>query len=133
MQTIHTITKMKLMSSFEEFSENVMHPLEMPSSQPAVSSSRIATPKQSHTSPFTIPNYRAPRLSHPHKEASPSPHSQSLHHSRSHSPKSFLVSSLLKLPSLKDRAMERFSPPTKRQRASTNDDRMQTSPKGEIQ
>lgn len=128
LQTIHKITDMKLMSSFEEFSENVMHPLEMSSAQPvptAASSSRKASPTRILSSFMSVPSI-VHRLHH-HK--SPSPHS--LSSQSSHSPKTMTMSlsSFLKIPTLKDRVVDRFSPPARRQRSSTNDDRIQASPK----
>ena len=135
LQNIHKITKMKLMSSFEEFSESVMHPLEMSSAQPTMSSRR-ASPTKIVSSQMSFPSIAhhhkshspSPHMSHHHKDhkgSSPSPHLFSSQNS--HSPKTF-SSSFLRIPTLKDRVVDRFSPPH-RHRASTNDDRMQASPK----
>ena len=139
LQNIHKITKMKLMSSFEEFSESVMHPLEMSSAQPTMSSRR-ASPTKILSSQMSFPSI-AHLPSHHHKSHSPSPHTSHFNKDHkgsspsphlfssqnSHSPKTS-SSSFLKIPTLKDRVVDRFSPP-RRHRSSTNDDRMRASPK----
>lgn len=119
---------MKLMSSFEEFSERVMHPLEMSSAQsaPTTSSHHRASPTRILSSHMSVPSI-VTRSHYHHKGGSPSPHS--LSSQSSHSPKATSLSSFLKIPTLRDRVVDRFSPPLRRQRASTNDDRIQASPK----
>ena len=138
------------MSSFEQFSENVMHPLEMTSTQSTLNMPTLASLRASpklHTSPISIPmkphnhphsQLHLPSLTHnSHKSTSSlSPHStHSLTHSSSqlsgsYSPKG-LMSSFLKLPVI-DRMTGKSSPPLRRARASTNDDRMQTPPKSTL-
>lgn len=152
LRNIQAITNKKLMSSFEQFSENVMHPLEMTSTQstlnmPTLASLR-ASPQKLLTSPISIPtkphnhphsHSHLPSLVHNSHKSTSSPHStHSTHslphvtpqHSESHSPKG-LMSSFLRLPGI-DRMTGRSPPPLRRARASTNDDRMQNPPKSTL-
>ncbi len=59
MKYIRTLTDVKLQSSFENFAENVMHPLEMSSSQVFVSSSTL------RSSPQKVPSSRTSMIAAP--------------------------------------------------------------------
>ena len=59
MKYIRTLTDVKLQSSFENFAENVMHPLEMSSSQAFVSSSTL------RSSPQKVPSSRTSMIAAP--------------------------------------------------------------------
>ena len=108
MKYIRTLTDVKLQSSFESFAENVMHPLEMSSKQPFVSSSVL------RPSPQKVPSSRTSMIAAPASI-------QSGLHTLDQSDDKVTVGGLLR------QALDSFSSQS-RPRASTNDDRMLRPP-----
>ena len=107
MRYIRTLTDVKLQSSFENFAENVMHPLEMSSKQPFVSSSS-SVPR---LSPQKVPSSRTSMI------AAPANILNQFHTLGQTDDNRLKVSGLLK------QALDTFTSPS-RPRASTNDERM---------
>ena len=112
MKYIRTLTDVKLQSSFENFAENVMHPLEMSSKQTFVSSSTL------RSSPQKVPSSRTSMIAAP---ASIPSQLHTLGQSPNQSQDRLTASGLFK------KALETLSTPP-RQRANTNDERMLRAP-----
>ena len=113
MKYIRTLTDVKLQSSFENFAENVMHPLEMSSSQAFVSSSTL------RSSPQKVPSSRTSMI------AAPVSIQSQLHTLGQQTPNQ--SEDRLTASGLFRQALEVITSPP-RQRSSTNDERMLRAP-----
>ena len=111
MKYIRTLTDVKLQSSFENFAENVMHPLEMSSSQAFVSSSTL------RSSPQKAPSSRTSMI------AAPVSIQSQLHMLGQQTPTQ--SEDRLTASGISKQSLEVITP---RQRSSTNDERMLRAP-----
>ena len=118
MKYIHNIVERKMKSSYEDFTLNVMHPLESSAQSTSASTTNIF-----RLSPQKPPTVQSDAL--PVPRSSPHPHRSSPDLKSNRSPK---VTSLLRLPREHPGGA---SPPTfRRPRANTNEERMaQTHPR----
>ena len=112
MKYIRTLTDVKLQSSFENFAENVMHPLEMSSKQTFISSSTL------RSSPQKVPSSRTSMIAAP---VSIQSQLHTLGQTPNQSEDRLTASGLFK------QALEAITLPP-RERASTNDERMLRAP-----